>query len=158
MPKYVGDSKGLRRRVRQHCKGNVESSALRKTIATKMGFEIISAKRPSGSRKLSVEPSSAEHIISAYIQSGTWKVVVCSSAEEAREFQWYAIDKVRPPLNKHMQFWENNFEDRYANLLDTLLKSTQIQFDSTLEISTEPGVYSLWHELHPADFARGFRA
>ena len=123
-----------------------------------MGFEILSTKRPSGSRKLSVKPSSAEQIISAYIQSGTWKVVVCSSAEEAREFQWYAIDKVRPPLNKHMQFWENNCEDRYANLLDTLLKSTQIQFDSTLEISTEPGVYSLWHEHNPADFARDFRA
>ena len=35
-----------------------------------MGFEIISKKRPSGSRKLSAEPSNAEQIISAYIQSG----------------------------------------------------------------------------------------
>ena len=123
-----------------------------------MGFEIISTKRPSGSRKLSVEPSSAEQVISAYIQSGTWKVVVCSSAEEARELQWYVIDKARPPLNKYMQFWEKKSEGTYANLLDILLKSTQIKFDSTLEISTEPGVYSLWHEHNPADFARDFRA
>ena len=40
----VGDSKRLRSRVRQHCKGNVESSALRKTIAAEMGFEIVSKK------------------------------------------------------------------------------------------------------------------
>ena len=85
MLRYVGDSKRLRSRVRQHCKGNVESSALRKTIATEMGFEIVSKKRSSGSRKLSAEPSNAEQIISAYIQSGTWKVVVCSSSEEARD-------------------------------------------------------------------------
>ena len=156
MLRYVGDSKRLRSRVRQHCKGNVESSALRKTIAAEMGFEIISKKRPSGSRKLSAEPSNAEQIISAYIQSGTWRVVVCSSSEEARDFQWYAIDKKRPYLNKYMQFWDENSEELYKNLLENLLKSAEIEFESTLEVSTEPGVYSLWHEQNPADFVRDY--
>ena len=50
MLRYVGDSKRLRSRVRQHCKGNVESSALRKTIAAEMGFDIISKKLRAGKR------------------------------------------------------------------------------------------------------------
>jgi hypothetical protein len=158
MLRYVGDSKGLRSRVRQHCIGNVESSALRKTIATAMGFEIISTKRPSGSRKISVESASTEQIISAYIQSGSWRVVVCATSDEAREFQWYAIDKLRPPLNKLMQFWEEEFEAEYENLLNTLLESAQIQFETTLEISRESGVYSLWHEQSPVEFSRNLRA
>ena len=158
MLQYVGDSKGLRNRVRQHCMGNVESSALRKTIATEMGFEIISVKRPSGSRKLTVSPPSAEQIISAYVQSGVWKVIVCETAEEARDFQWYAIDKKRPHLNKYMQFWDESSEELYKNLLENLLKSAEIEFESTLEVSTESGVYSLWHEQNPADFARNYFA
>ena len=89
MLRYVGDSKRLRSRVRQHCKGNVESSALRKTIAAEMGFEIVSKKRPSGSRKLSAEPSNAEQIISAYIQSGTWRVV-------ANGMMPFLFRKIRP--------------------------------------------------------------
>ena len=156
MLQYVGDSKGLRNRVRQHCIGNVESSALRKTIATEMGFEIISVKRPSGSRKLTVSPPSAEQTISAYIQSGVWRVIVCGTAEEARDFQWYAIDKKRPHLNKYMQFWDESSEELYKNLLDNLLKSAQIEFESTLEVPTESGVYSLWHEQNPEEFAKSF--
>ena len=149
---YVGDSKGLRNRVRQHCIGNVESSALRKTIATEMGFEIISVKRPSGSRKLTVSPPSAEQTISAYIQSGVWRVIVCGTAEEARDFQWYAIDKKRPLLNKNMKFWNKNNEDRYKILLENLLVSEHVEFDITLKIPTDSGVYSLWHDISPADF------
>jgi len=117
-----------------------------------MGFEIISIKRPSGSRKLTVSPPSAEQTISAYIQSGAWRVIVCGTAEEARDFQWYAIDKKRPPLNKHMKFWNKNNEDAYKILLENLLESKYIEFDLTLKISTDSGVYSLWHEISPADF------
>ena len=150
---YIGDSKRIKSRVRQHCTGNVESSALRKTIAEKMGFEIHTTKRPSGSRKTSVHPLSAEKLISEYIQSGTWKIIPCRTVEEAKDFQWYGIDKKRPPLNKYMQFWDENNESRYQILLDELLDSDFIEFESTLDISTEPGVYSLWHENTPSDFA-----
>jgi len=117
----------------------------------KMGFEIIKEKRPSGSSKLSID-SDAERIVSNYIQTGKWRVVICSSVEEARDFQWYVIDKTRPTLNKYMQFWKTNSEDRYANLLDTLLDSAPVEFNYTLEVSTESGVYSLWHEIEPKQF------
>ena len=53
-----------------------------------------------------------------------------------------------------MQFWDEGSEELYKNLLENLLKSAQIEFESTLEVSTESGVYSLWHEQNPADFAR----
>jgi len=152
MLQYIGDSKRIKTRVRQHCIGNVESSALRKTIAVEMGFEIQTVKRPSGSRKTSVNPLSAEKLISEYIQSGTWKIVPCRTVEEARDFQWYGIDKKRPPLNKYMQFWDENSENRYQRLLDELFDSNFIEFSSTLDITTEPGVYSLWHEKTPLDF------
>lgn len=152
MLRYVGDSKGLKSRVRQHCTGNVESSALRKTIAKAMGFTITSTKRPSGSKKIGVEPSSAEQSISEYIHSGVWKVMTCASADEAREFQWYAIDKLRPVLNKYMQFWDTKNENVYASLLDNLLDSIDYEFASTLQLPHEPGVYSLWHDQAPENF------
>ena len=157
MLQYIGDSKRIKNRVRQHCTGNVESSALRKTIAVKMGFQIHTTKRPSGSRKTSVHPLSAEKLISEYIQSGTWKIIPCRTVEEAKDFQWYGIDKKRPPLNKYMQFWDENKESRYQILLDELLDSDFIEFESTSNLPTEPGVYSLWHENTPSDFVEKIR-
>ena len=153
MLQYIGDSNKIKNRVRQHCTGNVESSALRKTIAEEMGFEIKTVKRPSGSRKKTVNPLSAEKLISDYIQSGNWKVVSCQTVEEARDFQWYGIDKMRPPLNKYMQFWDLNCESVYQELLDDMLTSEFIEFSSTLNIIKEPGVYSLLHEYSPLDFS-----
>ena len=157
MLQYIGDSNKIKNRVRQHCIGNVESSALRKTIAEEMGFEIVTVKRTSGSRKKTVNPLSAEKLISDYIQSGNWKVVSCQTVEEARELQWYGIDKMRPPLNKYMQFWDLNCETRYQQLLDVMLDSEFIQFASTLDITKESGVYSLWHEDTPMGFAEKAR-
>ena len=153
MLRYVGDSKNLRSRVRQHCNGNIESSALRKTIAKEMGFEIIKSIRPSGSRKISLKSDHYEQVVSDYIQSGNWRVITCPSGEYAREFQWYAIDLLRPHLNKYMQFWNTGSEDEFANLLVLLQNSSIIPFASTLEIAKLPGVYSLWHERSPAEFA-----
>ena len=100
------------------------------------------------------ETRKLENIVLVYFscQSGTWRVVVCDTAEEARDFQWYAIDYKRPPLNKHMKFWDKNNQDRYKNLLENLLESEYIDFGLTLKISTEPGVYSLLLEISPADF------
>ena len=69
-----------------------------------------------------------------YIQSGNWKVVPCQTVEEARDFQWYGIDKMRPPLNKYMQFWDLNCENVYQELLDDMLTSEFIEFSSTLNI------------------------
>ena len=149
MLQYIGDSSKIKNRVRQHCIGNVESSALRKTIAEE--------KRPSGSRKKTVKPLSAEKLISDYIQSGNWKVISCQTVEEARDFQWYGIDKMRPPLNKYMQFWGLNNESTYQALLNEMLDSEFIEFASTPNITREPGVYSLWHEHSPVDFVAKVR-
>lgn len=152
MLRYVGDSKSLKSRVRQHCVGNVESSALRKTIAVEMGFDIISKKRESGSKKLSISQHHGEELVSEYLQSGIWRIVICQSAGEARDFQWYAIDKKRPPLNKYMQFWNINNEHQYQIYLDQLVQADELNFEGTLTISKSSGVYSLWHKMNPLDF------
>ena len=52
-----------------------------------------------------------------------------------------------------MQFWDLNSENRYQQLLDDMLDSEFIEFASTLNITKEPGVYSLWHQDTPMVFA-----
>lgn len=154
MLRYIGDSKNIRNRVRQHCKGNVESSALRKTIAREMGLDVRAEKRLSGSSKYTIHPLSGEEMVSSYIQSGTWKVISCQTAEDARDFQWYAIDNLRPMLNKYMQFWNKNSEGDYQELLDEMLRSNSMVYTSISTFPTQPGVYSLWHDSTPVDFAK----
>ena len=154
MLRYAGDSKSIKNRVRQHCTGNVESSALRKTIAIQMGFEIVSKKRKSGSRKYSISQHNGEEFVSQYLQSGLWKTCVCQSADEARNFQWYVIDKTRPNLNKYMQFWDTNSEEKYEIYLEDLLAEDGIEFQNISALDKSPGVYSLWHNMSPLDFIR----
>jgi hypothetical protein len=153
MLRYIGDSGNLRQRVRQHCIGNVESSALRKTIATEIGFEIVSTVRPSGSRKITVALDNAEQVISDYIQSGTWKVVVCHPPSSAKELQWYAIDKLRPPLNKGMNFWDASKENVFSEQLETMLNAEEYEFEETSQLPLRgSGVYSWWHEQSIDEF------
>lgn len=155
--KYVGDSRDIGKRVRQHCTGNVESSALRKRIATEMGFEIISTKRTSGSRKISTACESDEFVISEYIQSGSWRVITCGSSDESRDFQWYVIRKLRPPLNKNSQKWDEEFDEMYQQLLKDMVISPNLDFENTEGISRAPGVYSFWHEQSPPEFIHDFQ-
>ena len=60
--------------------------------------------------------------------------------------------KKRPNLNKYMQFWDTNFEERYQTCLEHLIAEDGIEFQSISTLDKSPGVYSLWHNMSPLDF------
>lgn len=122
---YVGDSKNVAKRInRKHCTGNVKVSALRRTIAERMGFVIIEEKIHPKYIKVYIggpHRKLSEKKISDYLAAGVWKSVRCESKAEAEDFQYYVIEKLNPHLNKKRISWNQAMESRYAILLSTLL-------------------------------------
>jgi len=150
---YVGDAGNLRARLRQHCGGNVEASALRKHVARAMGLGLRREPRANG-RSVRVridlpDPAEGEGRVSAYLCGGIWRVVVCASAEEARDFQWFAIDRLDPALNRERRAWASGSEARYEEGVDRL-RSGEARACGAVDWPTAPGVYALWHERPPA--------
>ena len=155
---YVGDSSDVIKRIRtNHCSGNVEGSAFRKHVAAGMGFGISRTKRSSGSTRVRLDlddPSAGERTITKYVRSGFWKVMICDSYEEAHDFQWYAIQKLDPPLNKDVQPYDQAREERYTKILRQLVDSDPIPFDELSSVPTGPGVYVFHHDELPAHCTR----
>lgn len=124
---YVGDSKNVANRInRKHCTGNVKVSALRRTIAERMGFSIIEEKIHPKYKKVYIEGPDrklSEKKISDYLADGVWKSVRCDSKTEAEDFQYYVIEKLKPHLNKKSMSWDRTKESRYAVLLSSLVDS-----------------------------------
>ena len=65
-------------------------------------------------------PREGEKAINAYIRSGCWRFVRCSSPSEANDFQWYVIDQLSPSLNIHRCRWH---EDTQIALYGVILPS-----------------------------------
>ncbi|MHA1280668.1 MAG: GIY-YIG nuclease family protein [Candidatus Helarchaeota archaeon] len=88
---YVGDSSDvIKRIIRNHLNGNVESSTLRRTIAERMGFNIKKTKRKSGSTRIRIEsddPKRDENKVSEYLESCKWKILFCENYITAHDFQ-----------------------------------------------------------------------
>ena len=145
---YVGDSKNVFTRINnKHSTGNVKVSAFRASVAKRMGVPVIS--EPTNSRngrryqKVYINLPNrrdAERQVSGYIAKGRWKFVACVSKEEARDFQYYAIDKINPELNRDRPSWNKEKEGRYAVLLSELLECEWHLRNSPL-IHNGPGVY-----------------
>ena len=150
---YVGDAGDVINRVRsQHCSGNVEGSALRRHVAQKKGYRLVSTKRLSGSTRLRVDlpsPREGEKQISAYIRSGRWRYCLCASAAEASDFQWYVIEKVIPLLNVNRRPWDQKARAKYETLLDRLVSSREFSCEELKSQPTGPGVYALYYEFEP---------
>jgi len=144
---YIGDSRDVVKRILStHCTGNVEGSALRLAVAEALGYPIVREKRPSGWTRTRIAiPGSrqAEHEISAFIQSCVWRYVLCATYEEAHDFQWYAIDKLRPKLNKDRKPWIAAKASRYAQLLESLLAQPPTPCTDLDRRKSGPGVYLL---------------
>jgi len=117
---YVGDSRDVIRRLcSDHSSSNVEGSALRRHIAEFRGWKLKKTKRLSGSTRVRInlpDPRAAEREISTYIKSGGWRYVLCETCEEANDFQWYAIDKLKPLLNVDRRQWNQSNLKRYRQL------------------------------------------
>jgi len=150
---YVGDSGDVVKRIRtNHCSGNVEGSALRKRVAEHMGYTLNVTKRPRGSSRIRLnlpDPRVGEQTISKYIRSGLWKFAICMSPEEAKDFQWYVIDKLNPMLNEDRRIWVSHQERRYVKLLTVLTESPHYTYNDLAGQKTGPGVYVLYHKVLP---------
>ncbi|MEM6785649.1 MAG: GIY-YIG nuclease family protein [Bacteroidota bacterium] len=142
---YVGDASNLRRRIRQHQRGNVEASALRKHVAKALGYSLARTRRASGGTRVRIDapdPKAAEARVSAYLASGTWRWVACASKEEARALQWHAIALLDPLLNRDRR------EPALSAALDA--KAAQLAAATPSGESVEgPGVYALFHMQPP---------
>lgn len=152
---YVGDSGDIIKRIRtNHCSGNVEGSAFRKHVAAEMGYAITKTKRDSGSTKVRLDlpdPRVGERRITNYLRSGSWRIVICDTYDEAHDFQWYAIAKLQPTLNKAAQAWDSAAGARYAQLLQSLLDCTLIPYADIGGSESGPGVYAFYHNELPGD-------
>ena len=150
---YVGDSGDVIKRIRRtHCSGNVEGSAFRKHVATELGYDIGRTKRASGTTKVRLDlldPKSGENEITRYMRSGAWRFVFCDSANEARDFQWYVIDNLRPALNRDSRSWDCNCDQRYSQLLHVLLDCHSVEYANLAGQTSGPGVYAFYHDHLP---------
>ena len=153
---YVGDARNIVTRIlRNHCRGNVEGSALRKHIAEAMGYRIIRTRRPSGSVRVRIgmpNPRIGEGRVSAYIQTGRWKYAICESYNEAHDFQWYVIEMLNPLLNKERKQWKIDKKHRYTILFQKLSSSPLLYCKQLYGQATGPGVYVFYHNMLPNQF------
>jgi len=150
---YVGDSKNIVNRIRaNHCSGNVESSAMRRHIAEAKGYTFKRSRRTGGAMRVRIDlpnPREGEADVSRYIRSGRWKYVICDSDDEARDFQWYAIDHLRPILNKDGRSWKKENVSRFEKLLRALEGAEALSCDQLKGRQSGPGVYVFLHEHRP---------
>lgn len=150
---YVGDARDVIKRIlTNHCNGNVEASALRRHVAEAMGYKLRSTRRTSGSLSVRIDlPDyrTGEAQVSNYIRSGLWRYVICSSCEEAHDFQWFAIDRLKPILNRNREAVGYEREERYQSLLAQLTQSPALKFSQLRGTPSGPGVYVFEHEHMP---------
>lgn len=112
----------------------------------------MSSKRPSGSTRVRLDlPDSreGEKDISSYIRSGKWRYCLCDSPKEARDFQWYVIEKLSPLLNAERRSWNQSCQGEYETLLEKLIASREFACDELKNQPTGPGVYVMCHDTEP---------
>lgn len=150
---YVGDSRDVIKRIQtNHCSGNVEASALRRYVAETKGYGIKSTRRTSGSTRVRIalpDPRMGEMDVSDYVRAGEWRYVICNSYAEANGFQWYAIDQLKPLLNRDRKPWNRGNLQRYQSLLARLTSSRALNCDQLHGMQSGPGVYVLYHQQRP---------
>jgi hypothetical protein len=152
---YIGDGSKIKNRIRnQHCAGNVEGSSLRKHIALAMGFQIVKEQRENGTwaTRLGLPNlNNGEQLITKYMRTGIWKFIICPPGISAKDFQFYAIQHIDPAplLNINQGQWDVNMLKTYQILLNQLENCTAHNYNQTINIPNESGVYLFIHENEP---------
>jgi hypothetical protein len=100
----VGDSRDvIRRLASDHSGGNVAGSALRSHVAEEMGYQLTRTRRLSGSIRVRIaapNQRSGELRVTEYIRAGAWKCILWRTYDEASDFQWFAIERLNPLINR----------------------------------------------------------
>jgi arylsulfatase A-like enzyme len=92
----------------------------------------------------------------AAVRSGKWKFVNCTSAAEAKDFQFFAIQKINPPtlLNINTGNWDIKKLDRYEQLFEILMNCTPLSYEETKLAPSLPGVYLFLSDTEPKNFKK----
>ena len=152
---YIGDGSKIMNRIRnQHCSGNVEGSSLRKHIANALGFQFMRVQRANGSWRVRLNlpnPIIGEQQITNYLRSGHWKYIICPTGIEAKDFQFYAIQNIIPAtlLNINQGQWDATKQNVYQGLLNQLINCNLYDYNQTIQIPNQPGVYLFVHNNEP---------
>jgi hypothetical protein len=138
-----------------HSSGNVEGLALRQHVATRLGYRLSTSRRTKGKRSTKIlldlpNPKDGESAITAYIRSGRWRFVTCESPSEAKDFQWYVIDKLSPALNVTRRPWREKMHSRYVELFSSLIAASLYTYQAFPRGVSVPGVYVLYHDHLPS--------
>ena len=153
---YIGDANNLLKRIKSnHCSGNVEGSALRQHIAEAMGYNLKRTKRPSRTMRIRInskEPRQAEKRVTSFIRNGKWRIITLSNYETAYDFQWFAIDKLRPLLNRKSKDYIQTNVALYTSFLKSLKNSSLLDYENVINIEPKPGVYIFYHTLNPKEY------
>lgn len=154
---YVGDARDVVNRIlTNHCSGNVEGSALRKSVAGAQGYGIRRERRPSGTVKLRialVDPRLGERAVSQYTRSGKWRYLICRDWDEAHDFQGYVIQQLAPRLNSDRPSWDASKGQHHAELLARLLSQEPLACAVLRGLPTGAGVCILEHSSAPSKAA-----
>ena len=148
---YVGDACDVVSRITtNHCGGNIEGSKMRESIAEAIGFGISKTRRASRTMKKRInlpDPAVGERAVSDYVASGRWQFVLCNSKEEAKAFQWFAIESLNPALNRERQPWNREQSTRFEILFAQLQQSPLYAKTQLRPLASGPGVYGFHHGI-----------
>ena len=152
---YIGDANKLLNRIKSnHCSGNVEGSALRQHIALAMGYKLKRTKRNSGSTRIRIdsqEPHQDEKRVSDYIRNGKWRIILLDNYKTANDFQWFAIEKLCPLLNRKRKDYGQAYINLYTSFLQKLKNSPLLDYENICSIKSAPGVYIFYHSSNPKE-------
>jgi hypothetical protein len=150
---YVGDARNVRKRIlNNHRRGNVESSILRKHIASKLGLKIKTELRTNGCYRIRIDEAdkdSGEREISEYVKCGMWRVILVHTYEEAHELQWYIKGKLSPPFNRRIKIGEGLGGTNYGGVFQQLMESPLLGLDEIAKLKEGPGVYVFYNVRTP---------
>lgn len=145
---YVRDTRNLARRIRlNHLMGNIDGSAFRRHIARAMGFKVLKRRRHDGTVRRRLAEPDGEGRISHYVASGLWRVHPCDTYEQASELQWFAIDRLRPSLNRKTGEWPRGIENSLHDMLSSLQSSRALTGETLDQLPSSPGVYVFYHHF-----------
>jgi hypothetical protein len=150
---YVGDARNVKKRIlNNHGRGNIESSVLRKRIASKLGFKIKTELRAQGSYRIridEVDKNRGEKEISEFMKRGMWRVILVDTYEEAHELQWYIIGRLSPPFNRRTKIGEGFDGTHYGPAFQQLIDSPLLGLDDIAKLREGPGVYVFYNAWTP---------
>jgi hypothetical protein len=120
-PVYVGASANVLDEIRkQHCLGRIPGSILREHVGRRGGS-------------------------AAYLHSGHWRIVPCTSLDEAVDFQRYLIQRLNPALNRERRPWKHEYNVLYHRFVQELYASPAVRCDELEGKFVGPGVYVFYH-------------